>query len=124
MKEQIGYSTTDTCNELRTLRNCNNTFIFSSTTNEEISTIIRNLSSSKSPGHDKLSPKIFINLNNEMNNEIKISKIVPILKAINAHEEDMYRPIALLSIMDKIFEKLIHQQFPTYLENNKLLYDC
>lgn len=141
MKEQIDYSPADSCNGLRTLRNCNKTFNFRSTTNEEISEIINNLTNNKSPGHDNLSPRIFINLNNEITplllhifnnviltaqypNILKISKIVPIPKAVNAHKVDMYRPIALLPIMDKIFEKLIHQQFTTYLENNNLLYDC
>ena len=103
-------------------------FIFRSRTNEEISEIISNLSNSKSPGLDlnnEITPFLLHIFNNviltvEYPNILKISKIVLIAKAINVHKEDMYRPIALLPIMDKILERLIYQQFTTYLGNNNL----
>ena len=137
MKEEINYSSTDSCNRLRTLRYCNNILNFRNTTIDEISQIILNLSNNKSPGHDSLFIKfnneiapylvnIFNNivLTSEYPNILKISKIVPIPKTVNPNKEDMYRPIALLPVIDTIFEKLIHQQLSTFLENNNLLYVC
>lgn len=141
IKQQINSSPLDSCNSLRTLNRHNGTFHFQYSTIEEILLIMSELSINKSPGHDNLSPRLFKVCRQEIsphllrifNNIIstseyptilKISKIVPIPKEINANVEDKYRPIALLSVIDKIFEKLIHQQLDTYLENNKLLYDC
>ena len=37
---------------------------------------------------------------------------------------DLQTPIALLPVIDKIFEKILRQQLSNYFENNKLLYDC
>ena len=53
---------------------------------------------------------------------LKISKIIPIPKESGANVEEIYRPISLLSIVDKVFEKIIHRQLLTYLEDNKLIY--
>lgn len=50
--------------------------------------------------------------------EWKIAKIVPIPKT-----DGECRPIALLSFLSKVFEKLIHQQISNFLQQNNLLTD-
>ena len=43
-------------------------------------------------------------------------------KKDDRHNPSNYRPIALLSVVGKIFERLIHRQIHNYLLENKLLY--
>ena len=50
---------------------------------------------------------------------LKISKIVPIPKVANASETSDFRPVSLLPIIDKIFEKVIHEKLFSYLDGNK-----
>ena len=47
---------------------------------------------------------------------LKTSKVIPIPKMPNADIMDKYKPIAILPIIDKIFEKIFHQQMITFLE--------
>ena len=47
---------------------------------------------------------------------LKIHKIILIPKDANAIALDEYRPIAVLSTIAKIFEKIIYDKLATYLE--------
>ena len=49
---------------------------------------------------------------------LKISKIVPLYKKDDDTNLSNYRPISLLPSISKIFEKVILEQFSTYLDNN------
>lgn len=49
----------------------------------------------------------------------KIAKIIPIPKTNND-----FRPIAILPFLSKVFERLVHIQICTFLDNNKLLNNC
>ena len=53
---------------------------------------------------------------------LKIVKIVPILKGGSSQDVNNYRPISLLSIFDKIIEKLIHKKLYDFLEEHNILY--
>ena len=53
---------------------------------------------------------------------LKLAKIVPLFKSRNPHLLDHYRPISVLSIGFKIFEKVMLQQVYSYFTNNKLFY--
>ena len=55
-------------------------------------------------------------------NELKIAKVIPIYKN-SGSLTDMtnYRPISMLSIFSKIFEKLIHSRIIEHLNRHKLL---
>ena len=52
---------------------------------------------------------------------LKNVKAVPIFK--NPFKAGNYRPISLLSNVDKIFEKLIHKPMMEYLDQNNVPYD-
>ena len=54
---------------------------------------------------------------------LKIHKVIPIPKEINAQYVEKYRPISVLSTVDKIFERLLYNRFQNYLEENNLLYN-
>ena len=53
---------------------------------------------------------------------LKIAKVAPLHKKDSRINVLNYRPISLLSIVSKIFEKLIFSRVSTYLIKNKLIY--
>ena len=54
---------------------------------------------------------------------LKIAQIIPVYKKGNKSSCTNYRPISLLSPINKIFEKLIYSQLENYLTKKKLLTD-
>ena len=53
---------------------------------------------------------------------LKLSKVIPIHKGNSSEEVNNYRPISLLSIFDKIIEKLVHKRLYNFLEQHNILY--
>ena len=53
---------------------------------------------------------------------LKIAKVIPIYKGGASDELNNYRPISLLSIFDKIIEKLMHKQLYNFLQENNVLF--
>ena len=52
---------------------------------------------------------------------LKVSEVIPIHKAGSTEELDNYRPIALLSIFNKIIEKLLNKSLYDLLQENNIL---
>jgi hypothetical protein len=50
---------------------------------------------------------------------LKKSLIIPIFKKGDANDKNNYRPVSLLPIFSKIFEKLMMLQISNYLLDNK-----
>ena len=53
----------------------------------------------------------------------KLAKIIPLHKKDDPLFCENYRPISLLPILSKIFEKLIYKRMYSFLEENKLIYN-
>ena len=53
----------------------------------------------------------------------KLAKIIPIFKKDNPLLCENYRPISLLPIFNKIFEKVIYKRMYDFAEQNKLIYE-
>ena len=53
---------------------------------------------------------------------LKIVKVIPIHKNGSTQEMNNYRPISLLSVFDKIMEKIMHKRLYHFLEVNNILY--
>ena len=53
---------------------------------------------------------------------LKIAKLSPLHKKESKLDHINYRPISLLSVISKIYEKAIYTRMYTFLENNKLIY--
>jgi len=51
---------------------------------------------------------------------LKIAKVVPIYKKGEKHFPGNYRPISLLSIFDKILEKLMYKRLSNLLEKKQI----
>ena len=53
--------------------------------------------------------------------KLKISKVVPVFKADDETDPNNYRPISLLSNLNRIFEKLMYSRLIQYIEKRNLL---
>ena len=54
---------------------------------------------------------------------LKIAKVLPLHKGGSTLDPNNFRPISLLSIFDKIIEKLMHKQLYSFLEDHKILFN-
>ena len=106
---------------------------------EEIKKIILELKNKKSVGDDCVSVKmikesidilspILCTICNKMfesgnyPESLKLAKIVAIYKGNDCTEPSNYRPIALLSNLNKIFEKVIYSRLSSFFEQEKFFY--
>ena len=118
---------------------CNESISTKPCTNKEIIDIISDLSSNKTTGPSSILIKImelakdFIasNLTVPFNlsfisgvfsDKLKIAKTLPVFKKGSKLECSDYRPISLLSNLDKIIEKLMHKRLMEFLNEQKVLY--
>ncbi|XP_057290244.1 uncharacterized protein LOC130612931 [Hydractinia symbiolongicarpus] len=85
-----------------------NSMFLSPTTPEEILKYLSTINSKKSSG-------VFPT-------QLKLTKVIPIHKKESKLDCTNYRPISLLSNINKIFEKLIHDRLYKFLNKNKVLY--
>ena len=109
------------------------------TSENEISKIIESLKNTNSTGYDNLSTK-FIKLssfilapalakifNLSINSgvypsNLKIAKVIPIFKKGDPTSVNNYRPISILSPINKIFEKILYTRLTKYINKANLLY--
>ena len=108
---------------------------------QEVLREISNLNTSKSAGSDNIPAKLIkdakdvvapfltIIFNASLKSGIfpddfKIAKVSPIYKSGNKKERGNYRPISVLSIIAKIFEKLVYSQLNKFLTENSILSPC
>lgn len=58
-----------------------------------------------------------------MPDDLKIARVVPIFKTGSRTSLSNYRPISLLSVFNKIFEKLMYNRLIQFLEKNLVFSD-
>ena len=120
------------------LNDPNFNFILSPVSKSEILDVINSLKNSKSVGPDFFSIKIvkkfaylfaepLCHIVNEcfhhgcFPNLLKLSKVIPFHKKGDATLLCNYRPISLLSVFSKIFEKLLANRIINFLENYHII---
>ena len=54
--------------------------------------------------------------------DLKSARVVPIFKKNDKTSVGNYRPVSILSILSKIYEKVVYDQVESYFKANKLLY--
>ena len=106
----------------------------------EIEDIISNFDTNKSTGPNSVTQQLLkliktsisTPLSNMFNlsfsegrcpNFLKISSVIPIYKKDSKLKVANYRPISLLSNINKILEKLMFNRLHSFLESNKCIYD-
>ena len=61
--------------------------------------------------------------NGEFIEDLKLVKVIPIFKNKGSSlDTGIYRPISLLSNIDKIFQKIVHKRMSDYLEAKNVLH--
>ena len=113
---------------------------FEHTTHEEIVKLIRELKLNKAAGSDGINsyiikktqyliaPVLLRLFNKSMDtgifpNALKIASIIPLHKGGSKTEATNYRPISLLPIFAKLFEKVIKHRLTTHLDENNIITD-
>ena len=116
-----------------------NSFLIEPICNDDVGLEIRHLNPKKTPGPDciggkliQLCPDIFSNnLTKNYNRAIqtgvhphamKLAQVIALYKKGARYDPNNYRPISLLSIFDKIFEKILCKRLISSLERNKILH--
>ena len=114
------------------------TFRFKEVLVSDVFKYLKKLSRNKSAGHDDLPPGMLkdsarliakplayiINVSlktSTVPKDFKCGIISPIFKSGSKVDLDNYRPITLLPVCSKIFEKCVHSQLSSFLEEKKLL---
>ena len=108
---------------------------------KDIYSIIRSLDSNKAHGHDNVSIRMIKMCDESIALPLKIifesamhsgiypdqwkkANIIPVHKKNSKNELKNYRPISLLPIFGKIFERCIYNTMYNYFESNNLLSSC
>lgn len=125
--------------KFNTLRRIDTTMYLHPTTSEEVLLLINKLDCSKSPGPDNITAAalkkhklafscilrdIFneIILTGRYPDQLKSARVVPIFKSGDPMDVNNYRPISVLSVLNKIIEQLIASRIKSFLNSLELLY--
>ena len=112
-------------------------FDFECVTVTDVEKIVKNLASNNSSGHDGISARfltgiletVVLPLTHVINQSIctgifpdslKIARVVPLFKKGDQHILHNYRPISLLPVVSKVFEKVVFNQLYKYVTDNNL----
>ena len=115
-------------------------FLITYVSNEELINIIKSLDGKKNSGPSSIPTKLllmipdliafpFCNIINKsfqtgvFPEAIKIACVIAVFKKGSTQDINNYRPISLLSIFDKIIEKLMYSRLYAFLEKHNILYD-
>lgn len=122
-------------------QNDNVSFHLKETNQSTVFILLSQLSRSKATGLDKISSRLLRECSDLIAeslslifnrsiitgifpNEWKCAKVVPIHKQGKRNCLDNYRPISIVPVVAKVFERIIYDQVQLYLSENKLLTNC
>ena len=126
------------CNPLSYLNSSQNSFYFKPTDYLEVFKTINGLDENKANGiyqfptsvfkqvSDLISPSLAHIVNSSVQqgvfpDKLKIAKVTPLFKSGKKEEIQNYRPISILPLFDKVFEKIMHSRIIEYLTKLNLL---
>ena len=78
---------------------------------------------------DYLSPILYNNFNNSIFNcsfpdKLKLADVIPSHKKGNRMDKSNYRPVSLLPVVSKIYERLLYYQLNKYFDNKLSKFQC
>ena len=115
------------------------TFFFLPVTSLEVNEVISTLDQSKASGYDDLSVRLFVNAKDYISeplahilnlsfstgifpDKLKVARVVPVFKKGNKAIPGNYRPISILPIISKVFEKLVNTRLLNFLKKRTTYY--
>ena len=115
-------------------------FKFTVVTETEVLKLLSSLNVTKSTGCDNISARFLkdaakeivcpltyvINLSlrsSDVPADFKTARVVPLYKKGDCNSEGNYRPVSILPVVSKIFERIVYNQFYSYLCHNNLIYE-
>jgi len=124
---------------IKNMKPTQSSMFFTPTTSHEINTLINQLDIKKAIDiynfpipiiknvSDLISVPISLIINESVSKglfpeKLKLSKVIPILKRGDIHNIENYRPISILPLFDKIFEKIVHKRLMKYLDDQNILF--
>ena len=116
-----------------------NSFSFSIVSENKILKHLEKLSANKATGLDGIPARFIrdsasfitgpithiVNLSiiqGSVPDDLKSARVIPLYKKGDKTEVGNYRPVSVLSILSKVFERVIHDQLGSYLEDKNLIY--
>ena len=116
------------------------TIFLQPTDKEEIANIISSLNCSKASGPNSIPYRILFLLKNYISMQLadlfnlsfltgvfpsvfKTAKLIPVFKRDSKLDYSNYRPISLLSNIEKILERLMYKRLYPFLNNNNIIYN-
>jgi len=104
----------------------------------EIITIVKQMSSNKAAGFDDISPNVIKSIipsliqlltyicnlsfsTGKFHDTLKIAKVTPVFKSDNRLLVNNYRPISVLPVFSKIFEKLMYNRMFEFINQHAIL---
>ena len=116
-----------------------NSLFFNPTDHDEVVKICASLKAGASPGYDDIKPDVvksvshllayplvhIFNLSMSTGfvpDQFKLAKVVPIYKTGDSGMCNNYRPISVLPVFSKIFERIIHKRLHNYFTHQHLLH--
>ena len=115
-------------------------FLIAFISNDELIDTIKSLDSKKSSGPSSIPTKLLLEIADLISiplckiinisfrtcvfpEKIKVAKVISIFKKGSTQDVNNYRPISLLSIFDKILEKLMYSRLYKFLEQHNVLFE-
>jgi hypothetical protein len=117
-----------------------NSFVFDPSDAGEVNILINQLNSTKASGPNGVPTRILQMISREISSplskiiniaitsgthpeRLKLVNVIPIFKKGSRLSVSNYRPISLLSNINKIFEKIIYKRIYSFIEKNECLYN-
>ena len=108
-------------------------------TSSNVFSMLSKLSKSKATGLDRISARLLrecpdliadslcLIFNHSINSgvfpdEWKCSKVIPLFKQGERHDPNNYRPISIIPVVAKVFERIIYDQVKAFIDENKLFF--
>jgi hypothetical protein len=127
--------------EIKKQNDCTNKFVFEKVTTDKVEKIINNINIKKATGVDGIPAKIIkcsksiiapqitsiLNMSIDQNvfpDKLKKAQVTPLYKKNDPLLKTNYRPVNVLCIFSKIFEKILEQQLSDFFEKKFNPYLC